>query len=370
MDKLRGVNLGNWLVLEKWMSESLFSGTTAMDETYLCIELGHERASERLKVHRDEFITERDFEDIAVKGFNAVRIPVPFFLFEDMGPYIHCYEYLDKAFDWAEKYGLKVLVDLHTAPGGHNGTDNSGICGICLWSTKKEYVDLTVSVLGKIAERYGKREAMWGISVLNEPMCSDTPAGAMLNIRNFVQFYIPVDKEAAKENTNYTLAFLRKFYKDAYLAIRKHMSPDRYVVFCDAFELEIWDDFLRSDGMEGVVLDTHNYLMTPDMTLFEERNIEVYRAYLQQLGEKVNRVARRLPLIVGEWNIQNRADGLAEMSRDERDILYRTVAEEFQKGMMDCMGWFYWNYKVIADGIDAECDDAGRCVNHGWLRLR
>ena len=134
MKKLRGVNLGNWLALEKWMSKDLFSGTTAADETYLCAELGHDLASQRLMVHRDEFITERDFEEIALLGFNAVRIPVPFFLFEDVGPYIHCYEYLDKAFCWAEKYGLVILIDLHTVSGGHNGTDNSGICEVCTWS--------------------------------------------------------------------------------------------------------------------------------------------------------------------------------------------------------------------------------------------
>ncbi len=102
MDKIRGVNLGNWLVLEKWISEDLFSGTTAMDETYPGIELGKERLSQRMKVHRNEFITERDFEDIAVKGFNTVCILMLFFLFEDQGPYLHCYEYLDRAFDWAE----------------------------------------------------------------------------------------------------------------------------------------------------------------------------------------------------------------------------------------------------------------------------
>ena len=33
--KVKGVNLGNWLVLEKWMSPSLFDGTTAEDEYYL-----------------------------------------------------------------------------------------------------------------------------------------------------------------------------------------------------------------------------------------------------------------------------------------------------------------------------------------------
>ena len=69
MEKIRGVNLGNWLVLEKWMTPALFDGVDAEDETYLCARLGHDRAAERLKVHRDEFITQRDFEDIAVKGF-------------------------------------------------------------------------------------------------------------------------------------------------------------------------------------------------------------------------------------------------------------------------------------------------------------
>ncbi len=369
MDKIRGVNLGNWLVLEKWISEDLFSGTTAMDETYLGIELGKERLSQRMKVHRDEFITERDFEDIAVKGFNAVRLPVPFFLFEDQGPYLHCYEYLDRAFDWAEKFGLKILVDLHTAPAGHNGTDNSGICGICLWSTKREYVDYTVRVLERIAERYGKREAMWGIGVLNEPMCSDTKAGETLNIHNFVQVYVPVDKEAAKGNTNYTLEFLRQFYREAYTAIRRHMGPEKYVVFADAFELEIWDDFILNSGFEGVLLDTHHYLMAPDMTLFKEKNAEVYRDYLKGLKEKISPVAKRLPVIVGEWNMQNQADGLGDMTDEEKDYLYTTVSEGFQDAFADCVGWFYWTYKVMMGGLDAVCDDAGRCVNHGWLKL-
>lgn len=370
MEKLRGVNLGGWLALEKWMDEELFSGTDAMDETYLCIELGKERAKERLKVHRDEFITERDFEDISMKGFNAVRIPVPFFLFEDVGPYIHCYEYLDKAFRWAKRYGLKILVDLHTAPGGHNGTDNSGICGICLWSTKEEYVEYTRNVLERIAERYGDEEAMWGIGVLNEPMCSDTEAAKMLNIRNFMQFYVSVDKEAAKGNTNYTLDFLKKFYIDAYTGIRKFMGPEKYVVFCDAFELEIWDDFLNGNGFEGVVLDTHNYLMTPDETIFKVKNVNVYVEYLRSLGEKVNAAAKRIPLIVGEWNIQNRADGLEKMSKEEKDDLYTRIADAFQEGMRECMGWFYWSYKILAGGLDAECDDAARSVGHGWLKLK
>ena len=39
LDYIKGVNLGNWLVLEKWMNPALFDGTTADDEYYLPTQL-------------------------------------------------------------------------------------------------------------------------------------------------------------------------------------------------------------------------------------------------------------------------------------------------------------------------------------------
>ena len=47
---VKGVNLGNWLVLEKWMSPALFEGTTAEDEYHLPRQIG--RASCRDRVFR------------------------------------------------------------------------------------------------------------------------------------------------------------------------------------------------------------------------------------------------------------------------------------------------------------------------------
>ena len=129
--KVKGVNLGNWLVLEKWMNPALFEGTTAEDEYWLPRQLSKEVYEARIKIHRSEYITERDFVTIKSWGLDAVRIPVPYFIFGDREPFIGCVEELDKAFNWAEKYGLKILIDLHTAPEGQNGSDNGGICGVC-----------------------------------------------------------------------------------------------------------------------------------------------------------------------------------------------------------------------------------------------
>ena len=78
---VKGVNLGNWLVLEKWMSPALFEGTTAEDEYYLPTQLPPEVYEARIKVHRSEYISERDFAVIKRVGMNMVRIPVPYFIF-------------------------------------------------------------------------------------------------------------------------------------------------------------------------------------------------------------------------------------------------------------------------------------------------
>lgn len=191
--KVKGVNLGNWLVLEKWMSPSLFEGTTAEDEYYLPTQLSREVYEARIKIHRSEYITERDFTRIKSMGMDAVRIPVPYFIFGDREPFIGCIEELDKAFCWAEKYGLQILIDLHTAPDSQNGFDNGGISGVCKWSQQPDEVEFELTVLERLAERYGKREGLWGIEVLNEPVLED-----MWESMKVTERYPAADPEKAK----------------------------------------------------------------------------------------------------------------------------------------------------------------------------
>lgn len=124
------------LVLEKWMNPVLFEGTTAEDEYYLPRQLPREVYEARIKIHRSEYITERDFVTIKSMGLDAVRIPVPYFIVGDREPFIGCIKELDNAFNWAERYGLQILIDLHTAPLSQNGFDNGGICGEwCLFNS-------------------------------------------------------------------------------------------------------------------------------------------------------------------------------------------------------------------------------------------
>ena len=182
MEKSKGVNLGNWLVLEKWMSPALFDGTTAEDEFYLPTQLSKDAYEARIRIHRSEFISERDFAAIARMGLNTVRIPIPYFIYGDRQPFIGCLEELDKAFNWAEKYGIRILIDLHTVPLSQNGFDNGGLSGVCKWSQTPNEVDYVVNLLEKLAKRYGRRQGLMGIQPINEPITD--PLWTAMDVQN------------------------------------------------------------------------------------------------------------------------------------------------------------------------------------------
>ena len=63
MDKIIGTNLGNWLVLEKWMQPFIFKGTRAEDETWLNRNVPQEKLWPMMKEHRDTYVTEEDFQN-------------------------------------------------------------------------------------------------------------------------------------------------------------------------------------------------------------------------------------------------------------------------------------------------------------------
>ena len=96
--KLRGVNLGAWLVLEKWMVPEVYHGTEVSDEYGLCLTLGSQ-ATGRLERHRETFITTEDFRWIRDRGLNAVRLPVGYWALEAPRPYVECRHQAHRFYD-------------------------------------------------------------------------------------------------------------------------------------------------------------------------------------------------------------------------------------------------------------------------------
>ena len=173
-ERIDGVNLGNWLVLEKWMDPKPFTRSAEDDEIWMHrthVSLWSERnLAEELRRHRETYITLEDFRIIADHGINLVRIPIPYFIFGDWPGHPGCITYLDRAFRWARETGLKIMIDLHTVPGSQNGFDNGGLTGVCKWAQNTDLVEYTLNVLERLARRYRDEPALHSIEVLNEPV--------------------------------------------------------------------------------------------------------------------------------------------------------------------------------------------------------
>ena len=380
MDKIRGTSFGNWLVLEKWMSPQLFQGTEANDEIWLNRDLPHDELVRRMKHHRDTYITEEDFKIIRRHNLNKVRIPVPYFIFGDRPPLLGCIDYLDKAFDWAEKYDLQILIDLHTAPGSQNGYDNGGLTGVCKWSKTPEEVAFVLTVLERLAQRYANRPGLFGIEVLNEPI-------SYLVYKTAPSTGRARDKKEAEGSGYVPFSFLKTFYRNAYQVIRKHLPEDKVIVFSDAFRLGKWKDYFEKNGMQNVMLDMHNYLYAME-TFIPFPALWIYKLFVGLSKREIRHASKHTPVIVGEWCIECRRPyhiarkrGKSEAEREAiRQKEYQAIASMQINAWETSAGWFFWNYQMYRDKFapivgDGQNDTHGasmdgwalnRCWEHGW----
>ncbi|KAJ7692238.1 glycoside hydrolase superfamily [Mycena rosella] len=144
VDRVYGVNLGGWFVLEPFIAPSLFQAypdPADLDEWSLTTLMRADGTLQaKLEAHYDTFITEQDIAQIAGAGLNWVRLPIPFWAvstWSDVGtdgngpvaePFLEgvCWKYIVRLLGWARKYGIRVNIDLHTAPGSQNGYNHSG----------------------------------------------------------------------------------------------------------------------------------------------------------------------------------------------------------------------------------------------------
>ncbi|OWB59608.1 hydrolase activity, hydrolyzing O-glycosyl compounds protein [[Candida] boidinii] len=264
-DKLYGVNLGGWFVLEPYITPSLFNqfgSNISVDEYHYCQYLGEAEATKRLTQHWSSWYVENDFAQMPQYGLNMVRIPIGYWAFKklDSDPYVQGQEaYLDQALAWCKKYGLKAWIDLHGAPGSQNGFDNSGLRDTYEWQSVAGNVQLTLDVLDYISSKYSAEDyvdTVIGIELINEPL------GPILDQTKLINFY-----------------------NNGYQTVRK--SGDVPVIFHDAFFQTpgYWDNVLNNqiDGsVWDTVIDHHHYQVFSTGEL--QRDINAHVAQSCQWG--------------------------------------------------------------------------------------
>lgn len=100
----RGAALGGWLVLEPWITPSMFyqflgayekwgdeaPQRVAIDCMSFCTALGKEEANKQLRRHWKTWVTEKEIQNLKQSGADTVRIPVADWMFI---PYEVCMKY-------------------------------------------------------------------------------------------------------------------------------------------------------------------------------------------------------------------------------------------------------------------------------------
>ena len=328
---LRGVNLGAWLVLEKWMVPDVYRKTNAEDEYSLCLALG-DQARSRLQEHRETFITGDDFRWIRNCGLNAVRLPVGYWTLEAPKPFVPAADFVEFALDQALRNDLKLVLDLHGAPGSQNGWDHSGRSGEIGWHTDPNNIKETIRILGAFAQKYGKHPALYGIELLNEP-----------------HWNIPID-------------ILKEFYQNAYSEIRKHTGMEVAVVFHDSFRAMAWQNFMKQPQYSNVIIDTHLYQSFGQEDA--HRNAQEQLIFALKRKSTLEQMQREeLPTFVGEWSLALPYPSTRDLSSFQEGLVTGAYADAQLLCFENTRGWFFWSYKMKAEGAW----NFRYCVERGWM---
>ncbi|KAG6813924.1 hypothetical protein H0H92_005773 [Tricholoma furcatifolium] len=233
---------GGWLVLEPWITPSLFENTNndaIVDEYTLGQLLDSETALNILQQHWD----------------TICRIPlgywsVPLTSSDTNGstsiePYTPgAWPYLLKGLNWAKKHSVNVILDLHGAPGSQNGYDNSGQrTSNPVWALNPANVSRTIDTLRFIVQNIGGMVNV--IELLNEP--------------------------AGFRGDNWAQT-IEQFWQDGYDAVREAVGTGIQVMIGDAFlGVEIFSDLELDRSMDDHIAFACSYSDT--LLTYQSSNI-------------------------------------------------------------------------------------------------
>jgi aryl-phospho-beta-D-glucosidase BglC (GH1 family) len=348
--KIRGVNFGGWLLMEGYILQARNRGESILKKEF-AEHCGKKSLTEFEQTFRDNFIQEQDFKNVAAMGANTIRLPFNCRLVEKE-PYKYSNEglgYLEKALNLAEKSGLKIILDLHAAPGAQNHDWHGDSDGRALLWEKQDNRKRTYALWTMIADSFKDHPALLGYDVLNEAVIEKGKVG-----------------------------MLADFYKNCINVIRS--SDKEHEIFLEGNTWAQQVDFLKPLLDDGITVSVHTYepiYYTFNFTPFfkypgtinegfatgrwnKERLYKYLKPY-RDFSKKHN-----TKIYVGEFGINWRGGFWGEEKWLD-DIL--SVFDDFG------FGYTYWTYKAIAnahfpDGIYQHIP-GGKYVNRfghepGW----
>ncbi|KAG8091408.1 hypothetical protein GUJ93_ZPchr0012g20680 [Zizania palustris] len=219
---------------------------------------------------------------------------------------------LDRAFDWADKYNLRVIIDLHAAPGSQNGQAHGGSRdGTVRWGDAK--INETVQVIKALADRYASRKSLLAIELLNEPWAPQVG-----------------------------LDTLKKYYRAGYISVKERVhNPDVYVIMSNRLNTRDPTELVDfASTFHHCVIDVHYYNLYDSSSSFNtvEKNINFVKTTRASQLKSLMR-ANGARVFVGEWTTEWKV----ENTKDEDRKRFADVQMDIYG--QASFGWAYWTYK-------------------------
>ena len=252
---VRATNLGNWMVPEGYMWLFQDGPQSPGEIRALVLELlGPEGSAAFWQKYRENYVTREDIALLHRAGFNAIRVPLHYNLYESDDA--EGFPLLDRLIRWCKAENLYVMLDLHAAPGGQTGTNIDDSIGYpWLYQSPQEQEHLA-AIWRRLAAHYHDESAVLGYDLLNEPI-PHFPKLAALN-PSLEPVYKKVAGEIRKVDTHHILflggaqwdsnfsVFGKPFDANVAYTFHKYWTaPDesvlkQYLDFSERHDVPIW----------------------------------------------------------------------------------------------------------------------------------
>src|SRR5580700_2334257 len=175
---MRGVNLGGWFIMEKWMCPLT---SDSEPDTYTVMQtldnrFGVSTEESLISYYQQHWITTTDLDNIQSLGFNLIRVPVWYGQFyylnniSNSGWRPDAFTELDWVVSNAAQRGIYTIIDMHGVVGGQSTSDDTGYAGQNqYWSNSKDQGN-TAWMWWQIASHYNGNANVAGYDLINEPV--------------------------------------------------------------------------------------------------------------------------------------------------------------------------------------------------------
>lgn len=330
--KAQGVNLGGWLEKEKnydvsWWN-SINSDPSIIDEWGLCGSLGAQ-CGPVLEARYATFLTKAHIDKIASTGINTLRIPTTYAAWVKV-PGSQLYSgnqqaYLRDITDYAiNKYGMHIIVGLHSLPGGVNNLNIGEAFFHSGWfynETNLEYSYQAIDGIIDFIKNSGNLTA-WTIAPINEAGDDLSKFGGpntlSTNAGEWVGKYL-----------NGCLDRIQSFDKRIPMMVQDCFMTPGY-----------WYPYFSADA--NIVIDTHVYFFAVDGAYSQYTSGAVcgQSAWISTF--------QKFPNFVGEWSLQSKYSNKRADRKSNFDV-QRYAFTKYASGSS------FWNiYMDNQDTVDGE----------------